>query len=157
QSRHSDAWQAGRRPQRRHFELGTSGAAIMSRLNLRAGLSGLILIACLAHGPARAQAFATYLSHSGFDSNNCATRTTSCQTMDAALAATAARSTIVVLDNYAYVTGNDHITKSISIVTETGPKVFSDNQLSINASASDDITLRGLVFDMRGLSAPSLI
>jgi hypothetical protein len=111
----------------------------------------LLALAALHATPAQAQAARVFVSGAGNDNNNCSI-TLPCHSFQKAHDSVAANGVINVLDpgNYGPVT----ITKSISIdghgwagVTSAG----SGNGITINAGATDNINLSGIVID--GLNA----
>lgn len=111
--------------------------------------TGLILCATQAS----AQATRTWVSGVGNDANPCS-QTEPCRTFAGAIANTEAGGEIHVLDPAAY--GQVAITKSITI--DGGPGaggilVFSGNGITINAAATDTVTIRNLNF--QGLSSGS--
>src|SRR5262249_52628333 len=107
--------------------------------------------------PAQAQATRTYVSGLGKDSNPC-TGASPCQTLQAALAKTAAGGQIYALDsaNYGYVT----INKAVSIVSGRGATgvlaAGSVSGVTINAGANDVVNLQGLDIDGAGSGASGI-
>jgi hypothetical protein len=120
----------------------------------RTTLSFLIIcsaIACLLGSPAYAQATRTWVSGVGDDANPCS-RTAPCKTFAGAISKTAAGGEISVLDPGGF--GAVTVTKSISIVSdysgEAGILASGTNGVTINAAATDIVTLRGLTIDGAG-------
>jgi hypothetical protein len=104
----------------------------------------------LASSLANAQATRTFVSGVGNDANPCS-RTAPCKTFAGAIVKTAAKGEINVLDPGGF--GGVTITKSISIISEgntAGVLVAGTNGITINALATDVITLRGLDFNGTG-------
>ncbi|MDB5602024.1 MAG: hypothetical protein JWN71_4068 [Xanthobacteraceae bacterium] len=108
-------------------------------------------IACLFGSPAYAQATRTWVSGVGDDANPCS-RTAPCKTFAGAISKTAAGGEISVLDPGGF--GAVTVTKSISIVSdysgEAGILASGTNGVTINAAATDVVTLRGLTIDGAG-------
>ena len=100
--------------------------------------------------PAAAQATRTWISGVGDDANPCS-RTAPCKTFAGAISKTAATGEINCLDSGGF--GGVTITKSITlrcIGVEGGILVAATNGITINAAATDRVTLIGL--DIEGLS-----
>ena len=112
-----------------------------------------IAFVLLASSLANAQVSRTFVSGVGSDANPC-TRTAPCKTFAGAIAKTAPKGEINVLDPGGF--GAVTITKSISIISDgniAGVLVTSGNGITISALATDVITLRGLDFNGIGLAA----
>jgi hypothetical protein len=105
-------------------------------------------IGLFAASSASAQATRTWVSGVGDDANPCS-RTAPCKTFQGAISKTAAGGEISVLDPGGF--GGVTITKSISINGEwngeAGVLVSGTNGVTINASATDVVNLRGLFFE----------
>jgi parallel beta helix pectate lyase-like protein len=121
--------------------------------------AGLALAASLPVAPARAQFFRTFVSGTDNDSNPC-TRTQPCLTFAGALAQTNAGGEIDVLDPGGY----DPVTinKAISIINNgvgtVGVRALPGaDAITINAGASDQITLRGLTIQGAGTGASGIV
>src|SRR5687768_3322166 len=108
-----------------------------------AALGAIILAA-----PAQALNTRSWVSATGNDSNNC-TRPTPCRTLQRAHDETAPGAEIDFLDQGGY--GPVTITKAISIVNDVGVAAVIPQPggagITINAGASDAISLRGLTID----------
>ncbi len=108
--------------------------------------TGLVLV--LLHTlPAQAQATRTWVSGVGDDANPCS-RTAPCKTFAGAISKTAALGEINAIDAGAF--GTVTITKSITINgegLEAGVLGTATNGITINASATDVVVLRGLDID----------
>jgi hypothetical protein len=102
--------------------------------------------------PASAQATRTWVSGVGDDANPCS-RTAPCKTFAGAFSKTAAGGEINVLDPGGF--GGVSINKSLTIRSEVeaGVLVAGTNAITINAAATDTVTLEGL--DIEGLSPPN--
>jgi hypothetical protein len=102
--------------------------------------------------PASAQATRTWVSGVGDDANPCS-RTAPCKTFAGAFSKTAAGGEINVLDPGGF--GGVSINKSLTIRSEVeaGVLVAGTNAITINAGATDTVTLEGL--DIEGLSPPN--
>ena len=112
--------------------------------------SSLILVGMLILGaftaPAHAQLARTFVSSFGNDANDC-NRLTPCRTFQRAHDNTLGNGEITVLDPGGY--GSVHVSKNISIINdgvgEAGIIVSGGaNGITVDAAASDAITLRGL-------------
>ncbi|HEX8470614.1 MAG TPA: right-handed parallel beta-helix repeat-containing protein [Brevundimonas sp.] len=107
-------------------------------------LVGLTLACFAAPGISSAQATRTWVSGVGDDVNPCS-RTAPCKTFAGAISKTAAGGEINVLDPGGF--GTVTITKSITITTDPGfggILASSTTGVTINAGATDVVTLRGL-------------
>ncbi|MBL8297821.1 MAG: right-handed parallel beta-helix repeat-containing protein [Rhodanobacteraceae bacterium] len=107
-------------------------------------LAAAILLYALLAASAHAQATRTWVSGVGDDANPCS-RTAPCKTFAGAISKTAASGSISVLDPGGF--GAVTITKSITIETDgqlAGVLNAGTNGITINAGASDVVTLRGL-------------
>jgi hypothetical protein len=108
-------------------------------------LAAVTLIATLASSGAYALSNRTFVSGNGTDSNPCSLPAP-CRSFAGAITQTSPGGEIAVLDTAGY--GAVTITKAISIVNEEGVEagisVTSGNGITINASASDVVNLRGL-------------
>jgi parallel beta helix pectate lyase-like protein len=112
-----------------------------------------IVFVLLASSLANAQATRTFVSGVGNDANPCS-RTAPCRTFAGAIVKTGAKGEINVLDPGGF--GGVTITKSISIISDgntAGVLVTGGNGITINALATDVITLRGLDFNGTGLGS----
>lgn len=117
-------------------------------------LIGQLLLAAIfsisVQGVASAQATRTWVSGVGDDANPCS-RTAPCKTFAGAISKTAAGGEISVLDPGGF--GGVTITKSITINNvgpEAGVLVSGTNGITVNAAATDRITLRGLTIEGLG-------
>jgi hypothetical protein len=113
----------------------------------------LALAVTLPIAPVQAQVNRTFVSAAGSDSNNCANVATPCRHFAAAFAATAPGGEIFVLDpaNYASLT----ITHAVSIEGHGWASIAPPNNgngITINAGASDKITIRGVSLNGVGVS-----
>jgi len=119
-------------------------------LNLRKWTGQLACVAVLllgANTAAMAQASRTWVSGVGDDANPCS-RTAPCKTFAGAISKTAAGGEISVLDPGGF--GAVTITKSITINNnggEAGILAASVNGITINAAATDRVTLKGLTIE----------
>jgi hypothetical protein len=119
----------------------------MTKLSRSVSFLGALLALGLPAAPAHAQLARTFVSAaSGNDSNDC-NRLTPCRTFQRAHNNTLAAGEITVLDAGGY--GGVTITKAISIINdgvgEAGALVSGGaNGITINAGASDPVSLRGL-------------
>lgn len=118
----------------------------------------LTVVATLQAAPVQAQPAAkTFVSSTGSDASPCS-RLQPCRLLSAAIAKTVARGEITILDpgNYGQLT----ITKGISIVNEgvgaAGVLVQAGTGITINAGPGDEIHLRGLIIEGRGLGPTGL-
>lgn len=115
-------------------------------------LFGILLVAGILNvSPAQAQATRTWVSGVGDDVNPCS-RTAPCKTFAGAISKTAVFGEINCIDPGGF--GGVTITKSITIAcdfTEAGVLVSGTNAITVNAAASDIVTLRGL--DIEGLGS----
>jgi hypothetical protein len=124
----------------------------MKHLFLGALIAGA-LSAMAFVSPASAQATRTWVSGVGDDANPCS-RTAPCKTFAGAFSKTAAGGEINVLDPGGF--GAVSINKSLTIRSdhvEAGVLVAGTNAITINAAATDTVTLEGL--DIEGLSPPN--
>jgi len=125
---------------------GPSSETAMRKIALPSGL-GLVVAISLYVAPAQAQLARTFVSAaSGNDANDCS-RLTPCRTFPGALGKTLAGGEITVVDPGGY--GAVNIDKAISIVADgvgtAGVLVGGGGTgITINAGATDEITLRGL-------------
>jgi hypothetical protein len=124
----------------------------MKRIVVYAAIA-LALAATLSPAPASAQFFRTFVSGTGSDTNAC-TRTQPCLTFAFAITQTNAGGEIDVLDPGGY--GPFTITKAISIVNDgvgtVGIRALSGGTaITINAGASDAVSLRGLTIEGAGV------
>jgi hypothetical protein len=108
--------------------------------------AGLALLLCLAAAPAEAQLARTFVSNAGSDLNDC-NRATPCRTFQRAHDNTLPLGEITVLDAGGY--GAVTINRAISIINdgvgEAGVLVSGGaNGITINAGATDAVSLRGL-------------
>lgn len=100
--------------------------------------------------PASALSNRTFVSGVGSDTNPC-TRTSPCRTFQRAHDATSAGGEIAVLDAAGY--GPVAINKAISIINDgAGEAGISQGSITINAGASDAISLRGITVNGQGAS-----
>jgi len=122
-----------------------------------ASLLGIALLLVMSVGSAHAQATRTWVSGVGDDANPCS-RTAPCKTFAGAISKTAAGGEISVLDPGGF--GAVTITKSISIINdysgEAGILASGTNGITVNASATDVVILRGLVIDGAPPATPGL-
>lgn len=123
----------------------------MTSLKLRGilAITSLVAGSLIASAPASAQATRTWISGVGDDVNPCS-RTAPCKTFAGAISKTAAQGEINCLDPGGF--GGVTITKSITLSCEGvtgGILVASTNGITINASATDVVRIRGL--DIEGL------
>src|SRR3954462_1676747 len=98
----------------------------------------------LASAPASAQATRTWVSGVGDDANPCS-RTAPCKTFAGAISKTANGGEINCLDPGGF--GGVTIGKALTIkchYTEGGVLVSGTNAIVVNATATDNVTLRGL-------------
>ena len=114
---------------------------------------GLALAAALATAPATAQNARSFVSPTGLDTNNCQLATP-CRTFAAAILLTNAGGEIAVLGTAGY--GSVTITKAISIVNGGGFEAAiavpsTGTGITINAGASDAVSLRGLTIEGGGV------
>src|SRR5438270_10909431 len=126
---------------------------------LLAAAGGVLAAGSFASGRApaaahRAAALAqrTFVSAgSGNDANPC-TRAAPCRNFGAAIAQTTSGGEVVVLDSGGY--GTVTITQAVSIVAPPGVyagiSVFSGTGITVNAGASDVVTIRGLTLNGLG-------
>lgn len=120
---------------------------------LGAVAAAVAAITLLTASPARAQATTTFVSGSGLDSNPC-TEAAPCRSFQHAHDQTAAGGQVTMLDTAGY--GALTITKAISIVNDGGGTAgvtdpgASNDAITINAGASDVVTLRGLTLNGAG-------
>jgi hypothetical protein len=117
----------------------------MQKLLSLACVAAVLLLAGLQAG--HAQATRTWVSGVGDDANPCS-RTAPCKTFAGAISKTAPRGEISVLDPGGY--GALTITKSLSIVAdgnEGSVLVSGVNGIVINAAATDDVSLRGVLLE----------
>lgn len=115
------------------------------------GLPGLLLVAALL--PAHAQNARTWISGAGIDQAGCGTIASPCRTLQYAHNATVPGGEIDVKDAAGY--GSVTITKAISIINDgVGTAgvlaTAGNNAITVNASASDGVTLRGLTIEGSG-------
>ena len=113
-------------------------------------LAAFAVMFALAATPASAQATRTWISGVGDDANPCS-RTAPCKTFAGAISKTAATGEIICLDSGGF--GGVTITKSITLRcdgVEGGILVAATNGITINAGATDRVTIHGL--DIEGLS-----
>jgi hypothetical protein len=104
----------------------------------------------LASSPALATSNRTFVSGTGTDTGTCAL-TAPCRTFAFALTQTSPSGEIIVLSSAGY--GAVTITQSVSIINTSnfaGVTVAGGNAITINAGASDSVTLRGLSLDGGG-------
>jgi hypothetical protein len=119
-------------------------------------VSWVLLVFLMAgfSGYARAQATRTWVSGVGDDANPCS-RTAPCRTFAGAISKTAAGGIIDVLDPGAF--GGVTITKSITLETEGSigsVGVSGTNGITVNAAATDTVTLRGIKIAGLGAASP---
>ncbi len=111
-------------------------------------LAFVAVAALLSSAPARSEVFRAYLASYGADSNPC-TLPAPCRLLPAALAATADRGEIWMLDSANFNTGQVNITKSVTILAipgALGSVVATGGGDAININAAGVIvTLRNLV------------
>jgi hypothetical protein len=108
------------------------------------------LVALLYAAPAQAQATRTWVSGVGDDANPCS-RTAPCKTFAGAISKTAAGGEINCLDPGGF--GVVTITKAINIICVGvigGVLGAAANGITVNAGATDQVTLRGLDIDGAG-------
>ena len=119
---------------------------------------GLALAAALPTASANGQNARSFVSGQGSDSDNC-TLAAPCRTFAVAITRTNAGGEILALNPAGY--GPVTIDKSISIVS--GPSVAGVNILSagtvitINALATDNVSLRGLTIDGLGIATNGIV
>src|SRR5687767_4629596 len=116
-----------------------------------------LLVSLASASVASAQATRTWVSGVGSDANPCS-RTAPCKTFAGAIAKTAAKGELNVLDPGGF--GGVTITKSISTISDgniAGVLVTSGNGITINALATDVINLRGLDFNGIGRGVPGVV
>jgi len=112
-----------------------------------------IALALSAHAPIAAAAVAqrTFVSANGSDLNACSIGLP-CRSFKAAIAQTIAGGEVIVLDSAGY--GPVTITKSVSIIAPAGVyagiSVFSGDGVTVTASSTDSVTLRGLAITAQG-------
>ncbi len=114
---------------------------------MAAKLIAAAVVMALTCSGANAQATRTWVSGVGDDANPCS-RTAPCKTFAGAISKTATGGEISVLDPGGF--GGVTITKSISIIAEdveAGVLVPSVNGIIINATATSNVTLKGLDID----------
>jgi hypothetical protein len=97
----------------------------------------------------------TFVASTGSDSNPCS-RTLPCRSFAAAIAQTNAGGEVIVLDSAGY--GSVTINTSVSIIAPPGIYAgvtvgAGSNGITVSASASDDVVLRGLVVTGPGTSS----
>ncbi len=122
----------------------------MFKLSKLAGVLAAALFALMWAAPAQAQATRTWVSGVGDDVNPCS-RTAPCKTFAGAISKTAAGGEINCLDPAGY--GAVTITKSMSIIcqyTEGGITTGVSLAFTVNAGASDNITLSGIDIECAG-------
>jgi hypothetical protein len=116
--------------------------AVMKRI---AHLSAVTLVVTLASTDAHALSNRTFVSGNGSDSNPCSIAAP-CRSFAGAIAQTNPGGEIAVLDTAGY--GAVTISQAVSIINEEGVEagisVTSGSGITINASASDVVNLRGL-------------
>src|SRR4051795_8269138 len=118
-------------------------------------LPALALIALALPVSASAQATRTWVSGVGDDANPCS-RTAPCKTFAGAISKTANGGEINCLDPGGF--GGVTIGKSLTIkchYTEGGVLVSGTNAIVVNATATDNVTLRGLDINGIGVGAPT--
>src|SRR5262249_46521986 len=117
-------------------------------------LSAATLVAMLASSGAYALANRTFVSGSGNDANPCSLGAP-CRSFAGAITQTAPGGEIAVLDTAGY--GGGAIGHTVSIVNEEGVEagitVTSGDGITIDASASDIVNLRGLTIVGTGASS----
>src|SRR5262249_20701861 len=117
-------------------------------------LSATTLVATIASSGAYALANRTFVSGTGSDSNPCSL-SAPCRSFAGALAQTNPGGEIAVLDTAGY--GAVSIAQAVSIVNEEGVEagitVTSGDGITIDASASDIVNLRGLTIVGTGASS----
>jgi hypothetical protein len=119
---------------------------------------GLALAAALTAAPAQAQNARSFVSGGGVDGNPC-TRVAPCRTFAFAITQTNASGEILTLDPAGY--GGLTIDKSISIVSSLGVggvnMLTAGNAITINAGATDIVSLRGLTIDGLGIGSNGIV
>jgi hypothetical protein len=128
------------------------GGHSMSKIASLPTIAGALLALGLSAAPTRAGPNRTFVSGEGTDSGACALAAP-CRTFAFALTQTAAGGEIDVLDPAGY--GAVTITKAVSIVNDGAgvagiQTVSGANAVTINASASDSLHLRGLTIEGLG-------
>ncbi len=119
------------------------------------GMSALALILALQSGVADAGTLTrAWVSSAGADSGACGPIATPCRTLNGALANVASGAEIDVKDPGAYGPGPIVINHAVSIVNDgvgaAGVQATSGDIITINAGASDIVTIRGLDIDGLG-------
>src|SRR5580704_11834451 len=122
---------------------------------LAAGMIALVV----ASSPALAVGTAsrTFVSGTGTDTGTCPLATP-CRTFAYALTQTAPSGEIIVLSSAGY--GTVTITQAVSIINTSnfaGVTVASGDGITINAGASDSVTLRGLTIDGGGTGSNGVV
>jgi Right handed beta helix region len=116
----------------------------------------LALIAlCLSMSalPAAAQVARVFLSGTGDDLNDCSNVNTPCRSLQGAILQCPAKGEVIIVSSGGY--GNAIITKSLTVDTAPGVLAFIARSISVDAAASDTVTLRGLTFNGAVFSDPS--
>jgi hypothetical protein len=121
-------------------------------------LACLLVAAMLDPAPADAQSNRTFVSGQGTDSGTCGL-TAPCRSFAFALSETNAGGEITVLSPAGY--GAVTISKAVSIVNEgvgeAGITVTSGDAITINAGATDTVSLRGLTLVGSGTAANGIV
>ena len=132
----------------------------MRKIAIASIVLGMFAALALASSPAQAQAFETWVSGTGSDTNNdCGNPATPCRNIYTALGNTLSGGTIHVLPgSYSAVS----IDRAIEIIADQGPAIIipsgyvaPDGNLwgiYVHAGAGDTVRIRGLTIDQDNLS-----
>src|SRR5262245_31822488 len=104
---------------------------------------GLVCLWLVASA-AEASAPRAYVSVNGNDANVCSSPSTPCRTFTGAIAQTTSGGEVVVLDSGTF--GGGTITQSVTINAPAGVAALAATPITVNAGASDVVTLRGITF-----------
>jgi hypothetical protein len=135
----------------------TKRAASRSSLSSLSVAGAIVAVCCLAAPAHAATSAVTYVSGKGTNSGSCATAATACRTFQYAIDKTTAAGEVKALDPSSF--GAMLITKSISITGVEGASVNAGegDQVTINAKASDVVSIANLILDGGRVEAHGIV